>query len=232
MPITKTEVLAVLEDPRLKSMHFSVGDITVNANEYHLVADYIRSGDIRVIPGREPVAYYDGRANTIETQAGNPPLNLADRAQILHECTHAIVDINGWDVLRLEDEVAAFLAQVTYTWIAEPGPIPRAIPPAGTGPRTRLGIAVLQVVEKYGLHTAKGFGARIGEWDVVTLRRAVQALPDYANVKADEKSLKPGTAGVPVKNNQMLALRAAIKRGQGGARQPRTYLPSPRLDVF
>ncbi|MCI0429449.1 MAG: hypothetical protein L0210_02750 [Rhodospirillales bacterium] len=231
MPITKTEVLAVLEDPRLQNMRFSVGEITVSANEYRIVADYIREDDIRVISGKESVAYYDGRLNTIETQAGNPPLNLVDRAQILHECTHAIVDINGWDVLRLNDEAAAYLAQLAYTWISGPWPIPRAIPPAGTTPLNKLGIAVLQIVEKYDLHNAKGFGARIGEWDIVGLRRAIRAVPAYAHVKVDEKS-DAGTAGVPVKNTQINALRGAIKRGQQSGGRPWAYSPSPRIDIF
>jgi cytochrome c peroxidase len=228
MPVTKADVLAVLEDPKLKNMHFSVGQITVNANEYYIVADYIRNGDIQVIPGQEPVAFYDGRRNTIETQAGNPPLNVADRAQILHECTHAIVDINGWDVLRLEDEAAAYLAQMAYSWT---GPFPRAIPSPGTTPTNKLAIAVLQVVEKYDLHNAKGFGARIGEWDIVGLRRAVKAHPGYTHVREDEKS-DAATLGVPVKNNQINALRGAIKRAQQRGGRPRAYSASPRMDIF
>src|SRR5262249_18381734 len=163
-------------------MRFSVGEITVSGDEYRDVADYIRDDDIKVIPGNGPVAFYDGHLNTIETQAGNPPLNLGDRAQILHECTHAIVDINGWDVLRLNDEVAAYLAQITYMRISSPGPFPRPIPPPGTGPLMRLMIAVAQVVQRYNLHNGQGFGARIDELDIVGLRRAVRAYPPYAHI--------------------------------------------------
>lgn len=231
MPIAKAEVLAVLSDPRLETMHFSVGEITVSADQYRDVADYIREDDIRVIPGREPVAYYDGRLNTLETPAGDPPLNLADRAQVLHECTHAIVDINGLDVFILNDEVAAYLAQLTYMWISSPSPFPRPIPPVGTGPLMRLTISVAQVVQRYNLHNGQGFGARISEPDIVSLRRAVRAIPLYTRIRWADKG-NARDAGVPIGNNQMRSLRAAIKRGQRGRTQRATYAPSPRIHIF
>jgi len=231
MPITKADVLAVLNDPRLNNMHFSVGEITVSADEYRNVADYIKEDDVKVIPGVESVAYYDGHLNTIETQAGNPPLNLADRAQVLHECTHALVDINGLDVFTLNDEVAAYLAQLTYTWISSPGPFPRPIPPANTAPLMRLMNSVAQVVQQYNLHNSKGFGARISELDIVNLRRAVRAFPPYAGVTWTKKR-SAQNVGVPVANNQMRSLRDALKRGQGGRTRSTNYSPAPRIDIF
>ncbi len=231
MPITKADVLAVLNDPRLKNMHFSIGEITVSADEYRNVADYIKEDDIRVIPGRDPVAYYNGHLNTLETQAGNPPLNLADRAQVLHECTHALVDINGLDVFILNDEVAAYLAQLTYMMISSPTPFQSPFPPAGAGPQARLTISLLRVVRTYNLHTSQGFGARISELDIVNLRRAVRALPPYARIAWAEKG-NAQDAGVPIKNNQMRSMREAIKRGQRGRARPAAYSPSPRIEIF
>ncbi len=232
MPITKPNVLAVLNDPRLNGMHFSVGAITVSASEFRNVADYIKDDDIGVVPGRETVAYYDGHLNTIETQAGNPPLNLADRAQLLHECTHAIVDINGWDVFRLNDEVAAYLAQLAYTWMSEPRPFPSPVPPVGAGPLVRLMISVLQVVQQYNLHNSQGFGARISEFDIASLRNAVRAFPPYARVALDMKTSTARDAGVPIKNDQMRSLTAAIKRGQQGHMRHTAHSRSPRIAVF
>jgi len=70
MPITKADVLAVLGDPILKRMFFSVGVITVRAEEYNNVAEYIADDDIAVVPGTKSTAFYSGFKNTIETQAG------------------------------------------------------------------------------------------------------------------------------------------------------------------
>jgi hypothetical protein len=216
VPITKNDVLAVLEDPNLTHINFTVGNITVNHQGYRHVYDYIKADDIQVIPGKESVAYYDGRRNTLETQSGNPPLQLPDRVQILHECTHALVDIRGLNVLRLHDEVAAYLAQVTYAQIESPSSPLRALSPVGASPMGKLTFYMLQVVQQYNRHARGGSVIQINDWDLLKLTKAVQAFPDYAHVKASEISVG---AGVPVKGNSMRALREALKRGQQGRGQ-------------
>jgi len=239
MPITKADVLEVLGDPVLKRMFFFVGVIAVSAEEYSNVGDYISDGDIGVVPGKISTAFYSGYRNTIETQAGDPPLALADRSQILHECTHAIVDINALDVERVKDEVAAYLAQLTFIVLSNPkfdfGP---SVHPAIHGsPFGELMWSIFQIVRKYNLHNEKGFGARISELDIWNLTRELHAVPDYAHIKetektgGDAKDLLGITSGVPIKNNQMRALKAAMRLAQR-TKRPRTYSPSPRLMIF
>ena len=229
MPIGKAEILAVLADPLLARMNFAVGDIMINAQQYKNVAAYIADGDIGVVSGRGALAFYDGNRNEIETQAGNPPLNLADRAQILHECTHAIADVNALDVLRLTDEVAAYLAQLTYMHISQPGPLPTG-PRGPARPMGRLTMGVNAVIRKYELHQPKGFGVSISDLDIWNLANDVRRHPEYTTVKHTDKSTRdPRNLGVPVKNNQMRALKAALK---GRPPRARTYTPSPRLEIF
>src|SRR5262245_20304372 len=141
MPIEMCEVLRVLTDPNVSKINFSVGAITIDADGYRNVASYIAAKDIKVVPGKEAVAYYDGRLNTIETPGGNPPLDVGDSAQLLHECTHAIVDIDRLDVLVLDNEVAAYLAQLTYMRIATPGTFPPPIPTARLKPQMPINTA-------------------------------------------------------------------------------------------
>jgi len=227
MAIGKAEVLAILRDRVLWDIRFSVGAITVGIEGYRDVYDYIEAGDITVTPGTSrKTAFYDGTNNTIETQATNRLLGIADRAQIVHECTHAIVDINRLDVLRLNDEVAAYIAQLTYMVISHPTPFPSGGSTQGASPLGRLVFAVLKVIEKYSLHTQKGFGARISELDIWRLQRDVQRMPDYAAVTRTEKS---AGRGVALKNNDMRSLREALKRAR---RSPTEYSPSPRLMIF
>ena len=227
MPIRKADVLAVLADPILARMNFSLGQVFVNVREYGKVAEYIRDGDIGVTPGNGALAYYDGRLNTIETQRGNPPLNLADRAQVLHECTHAIVDINGADVLRQDDEVAGYLAQMLYMHLSNPKPFP--VPRPGVAPLGKLVFAINDVIVKYNLLQPEGLGVSISELDIWKLGTDVRRMPEYSHVRANERTRQPEQAGVPVKHNQMRALRAALTQGR---RHMRQYTPSPRLDVF
>jgi hypothetical protein len=204
VPIAKADVLAVLDDPKLRHMCFSVGKLTVGAQEYRSVRDRIREGAITVIPGAGSVAFYDGRRKTIETQAGDPPLGLVDRAQILHECTHAVADIGRSDVGRLHGEVAAYLAQLTYIRLSTPASLAELVIPEGAsaGPHGNLIMSMLQVVQKYSLHSRHGFGARISDVDVWRLTKDLQAYPPHALAKA-------GDAGVPKKSNARRASRAA-----------------------
>ena len=127
MPITKDDVIKTLKDPALGRISFSVGQIKVNAEQFRKVADCIYAGDITVKSGNESNAFYSPVLNELTTRWGNPPLGYADRAQILHECTHAIVDINKWKVLRLHDEVAAYLTHMTYAVISNPTPPETAV---------------------------------------------------------------------------------------------------------
>jgi hypothetical protein len=232
MPVTKADVLSVLEDPGiLMRIRFSVGPLTVSYEEYQNVAEYIKDDDIQVIPGTGSVAFYDGRLNAIITQKeGRKPLDYTDRAQILHECTHAIADVNELDMRRLEDEVAAYLAQDLYmahtydNWVFAPA---GAVTFIWGQPFGSMVNAMKDIIDKYHLLTARGYGARISELDTWKLTLFLRAMPEYKDVKLTETTNKESQRGVPTKN-QMRLLRAAMKRGQRGHKQA-AYSPSPRI---
>jgi hypothetical protein len=228
MPLSKDDVLSVLSDPRLNSISFAVGPIVVNANAYHDVAEYIRDDDIQVLPGNEALAFYDGRLNTITTQAGNPPLNLADSAQLLHECTHAIADINNLDVLRLHDEAAGYIAQLTFMAVADPKPFtPR---PAHTrlSPRQNMTFTVQELIQKYDLTSPRGITIQIDDRDIQDLAKVIHTMPDYQDVGL---TMRSHTGGVPITHNQMRALKAALTQAKRAHNKP-VYAPSPRLEIF
>jgi hypothetical protein len=229
MPITKKDVLAVLADPVLARMNFSVGDIFIKIREYNNVAEYIRDDDITIKPGgKDKIAFYDGHDNTLMPQNGNAPLDLADRALILHECTHAIPDVNELEVRKQDNEVAGFLAQLTYMELSSPSPPLPHGPLRGASPMGKLVIALRTVIQNYGLDQPRGFGISIRELDIWKLATDVRRLPSHSDVKPTDFG-KPADLGVPVKNNQMRALRAALTR----ARRPRrAYTPSPRIEIF
>jgi hypothetical protein len=210
MPITKDDVLKALNDPALGRISFSVGQIKVNAEEFRKVSDCIYAGDITVTPGNETLAYYSSHLNELTTQRGNPPLDYTDRAQLLHECTHAIVDINKWKVLRLQDEVAGYLTQMTYSMISDFSPlVPPVLPPGAGSPLGRLVWTVKEVVLRYGLHQTKGFGAAISPQDIAKMVEVVHAHPDYAAVGNDE--VRPeADLGVPGKHLEMERQRAIL----------------------
>ena len=120
MPIEKEDILEVLSDPTLHQIRFSVGLIKINSDEYDKVADYIEAGGITIEPGTDKVANYYPETDTLQTRAGEPPLDLNARTNALHECTHIASDINEYNITRLRDEAAAYLAQITYLMLLAP----------------------------------------------------------------------------------------------------------------
>ena len=190
MPITKEDVLQVLDDPKLHSIRFSVGPIQVNSIEYDKVSDYIEAGAIDVVPGKATSSKYIPQRDTLITRNGNPPLDENVRSNLLHECTHAISDINRYDVTRLTDEAAAYIAQLTYALLLRPS-LPE--PPIGL-PLDNMMRQSMHLVNKYELGSPGGYGAMIDQRDVADLARAVYAIPDYHDIDPDAKLTANGVA--------------------------------------
>jgi hypothetical protein len=67
--------------------------------------------------GTQDLAFYDPVTDILLTQKKSPPANDGDRALLLHECVHAMIDIYDPDgtVTRHMGEVAAYLAQTAYS---------------------------------------------------------------------------------------------------------------------
>ena len=230
MPIVKQDVLNALDDPVLKRFKFTVGNLTVSPQGYM---------DVRQAVSDEKTSRFSRAQRRSPFTTGNSTRSLPrlevrrstwrDRAQLLHECTHAIFDAYGWAANRREDEVAAYLAQLTFMSIANPTPIAHHLGPTGK-PFADLLFGVLAVIEKYSLHQPRGFGAMINPIDTETLKRLVVQLPDYAKISSTETSKHPG---VPSTHNQMEGLRRAMR----GAKRPdaryiNVYTPSRRIDIF
>jgi hypothetical protein len=227
MPITKADVLAVLNAPILNKINFSVGMLRVNAAAFRIVARYIEAGDIEVVPGKDKIAVYDRRQNHIETPARNPPLDFTDQAQLLHECVHAISDISGGGS-ALDDEVAGYLAQTIFSQISHPTPLILATDAKikAASPLGRMVFAMQETVRNYNLDNARGFGAQISGIDIHRLGEAIRAMPDYAGLTETTENTYPG---VPVvKGNQMQALREALTRGRPD-RKPAARIARPMI---
>jgi hypothetical protein len=70
---------------------------------------------------KQNLAFYDNVTDSLTTQSGNSPANLDQRAQLLHECTHALIDVlNIPTVTRYIDELGAYIAQIVYSVRSDP----------------------------------------------------------------------------------------------------------------
>jgi len=191
MPISRSDVLEVVRDSRLHYLRFSVGPINVNAEEYDNVADYIESGAISVVPGSSTTASkYDPPSDTFYTRKTDPPLNFEVRSNILHECTHAISDINQVKVTRMMDEAAAYLAQLAYVSLINPS----YEKPAIGLPMNNLVRQCMDLVAKYRLGEHAGQGVQILQSDISDLSHAVHAIPDYKIIPENEMLVADGVS--------------------------------------
>src|SRR5437588_4835437 len=175
MAITKQDVLEVLGDAKLNWLRFSVGPINVNAFEYEKVADLIASGAIKVVPWEKNYSQYVPLSDTLMTRSGT--LDLQGRTNIVHECTHAISDINEVNVTRLTDETAAYLAQMAYLLLLDPD---QPEPPYGGPPVYNVMRQGMKLVKKYQLGQPTGQGATISHSDITEYGHMIHAVPDYS----------------------------------------------------
>ena len=159
MPLGEGDVLDTLSDPVVAGMNFWVGPVHITGTSYGIIRSHIRAENILVVSGTQSLAFYDDKTDILTTQAGNPPPNLDQRAQLLHECTHALIDVftYGTKVTRHIDELSSYIAQFVYmmrsdsTWAVGPN----------NGPWFTFYSGIFALVKSNRLDTIAGNGSRI-----------------------------------------------------------------------
>ena len=173
MALKEIDVLKALSDPLLQRMNFFVDSVHVRGTAYQTIFDLIKDEQILVVEGKNPNrATYDPRTDTLETQNVNPPADLFNRSILIHECTHAIKDMEHVTITQLGNEAAAYTAQATYLLLSNSKPL---IPPGFGVVNTALALA-----RKFRLDTDPGMGVRIPYDDIVPLVRRINSHPSYA----------------------------------------------------
>jgi len=180
MPATKDDLLSVLRNPRISNIDFHVGHCHVSGTGYELVAAAIEDGRISVETGESSEwAAYGVGTNTFFVRRSQS-FRLSDQALVVHECTHALLDIrNAWKFTDLSSEAAAYLAQVVFLYLNKADmTVPRNI----STPFLHIYRYACTLVERYKPHRPEGRGSRL-EWeDYKTLRRLIQRIPEYKGI--------------------------------------------------
>ena len=91
----------------------------IRPSDYTLVANAIRDGDIIVrtegVPSPEAGAAYDFNYDSLELPSGFTLTSSRNKAFIVHECTHAILDIRNFGRFSIyENEAIAYLAEAIF----------------------------------------------------------------------------------------------------------------------
>lgn len=181
MAITKDNVLELLKDGRLKSIRFSVGQINVNPGEYDRVRDLVELEAIHIGKTSGKVALYYPQKNTLALP-NKDFSQIPVRCNVLHECTHIISDYNQVSMRRLEDEVAAYLAQITYQRMLAPNWEVDGL----REPTNNMMRYAFELIDNYSLGKPKGNGASISTNDIRSMANLIHAMPDYAEYGNDE----------------------------------------------
>jgi hypothetical protein len=194
MALTTRDVLTTLNDSVTLNMFFFVGPIYVSAIGYRWVRDYIYRGNIEVLGGAagQNLAFYNNQTDILTTQDGIPPANLDQRALLLHECTHALVDVlNLTAVTRHIDELAAYIAQHVYILRSNPN---WTVAP-NNKPWQDFFQSVVNLIQARHLDTVEGNGAMVSMDDLDTLERQLIALPgvNYGSIPKDALTGANGT---------------------------------------
>lgn len=174
MPLTQADVLDTLSDPVALGIEFHVDSIHIKGEYLTTVRDHIRVGNILVRGGTEDLAFYDQTADVLLTQKKSPPPDDSDRALLLHECVHAMIDVHNpsGTVTRHMGELAAYLTQTTYSVRKNP-----AANRTGTAAWDKFWGDLFATVRAHRLDTPAGNGVRIPAATLESLRRQLAALP-------------------------------------------------------
>ena len=174
MPLTEGDVLDTLSDSVALGIEFYVDKIHIKGEYLTTVRDHIRAGNILVKGGTQDLAFYDQVTDVLLTQKKSPPANDSDRALLLHECVHAMIDVYDPDgaVTRHMGELAAYLTQTTYSVRRNPSSNRN-----GTAPWDKFWGDLYATVRANKLDTSAGNGVRIPSATLENLRRQLAALP-------------------------------------------------------
>jgi hypothetical protein len=191
MPLTEGDVLDTLSDPVALGIEFYVDKIHIKGEYLTTVRDHIRAGNILVKGGTQDLAFYDQTTDILLTQKKSPPPDDGDRALLLHECVHAMIDVYDPDgtVTRHMGELAAYLTQTTYS-VRKDSSANRT----GTAPWDKFWGDVFATVRANKLDTAVGNGVKIPSATLENLRRELVALPyvNYGNFSKEATGVSDG----------------------------------------
>jgi hypothetical protein len=191
MPLTLGDVLDTLSDPVALDIEFYVDTIHVKGEYLTTVRDHIRAGNILVQGGTQDLAFYDPATDVLLTQKKSPPANDGDRALLLHECVHAMLDVYnpGGTVTRHMGELAAYLTQTAYSVRKSPSANRN-----GAAPWDKFWGDIFATVRANKLDTKAGNGVKIPSATLENLRRDLVALPfvNYGNFGKEATGISDG----------------------------------------
>jgi hypothetical protein len=110
----------IITDQWSSRVNFGFSGLRISPDGFKKVADALRSGKIKVVESKDlddADARYvpDKNLFLIPQYNDNDYVHINEKALVVHEAVHAIIDANKWSkVTQLTGEAAGYLAQVLY----------------------------------------------------------------------------------------------------------------------
>lgn len=190
MPLGQMDVLTAVGDSVLSKMDFSVDGLHIRGEAYRKIFELIRDDQILVETGDdEGLATYNSETDTLTTQKASSPPDLFNKSILVHECTHAIKDMEYVKMTAKANESAAYLAQAVYLLLKDPNPTI----PAGYGVvKTAIGLA-----RQFKLDSEPGSKRRISYDEIVPLVKRLDEHPGYHSEQASISTANGISAKAP-----------------------------------
>jgi hypothetical protein len=172
----QNKLFAILQSPEAQRIDFTLGSIKVDGKGLMEVVTSLMLGTLHIVTMRmDPgaAAQYNTSSNTFEFPNAAFGALATDESSILHECVHALQDIDyGYDFSRgdyftmeSENEAAAYVAGCLYDCYKLPNSVYTS--------------AVWIAAQKIAVKIKDSPGAVVSEADTRTLRGVIAADPVY-----------------------------------------------------
>jgi hypothetical protein len=196
---TKADVIEALKDPVLQRLSIQFEGMLISGMHFKLVRDHIENDTIKVVSGSsDTVAYYNAGSDTLTTQLGPTPSPYWKRSTLIHECTHALMDILKFKTTRLTNETLAYTTQVAYEVMSDAKYKHSLNSSLATGSQDALWnkfwVSMETFVRAQGFGAASTGGTKMIKNDAAfqALRTQVHGLGSYQALKDDEQSNNNG----------------------------------------
>lgn len=172
MPLGQTDVLVAVGDSVLGKMDFTVDGAHIRGEAFRKIFEYVRDDQILVVTGDDPgQASYQADTDTLTTQLADSPADLFNRSMLVHECAHALVDMEFVKMTSKANECAAYLTQAVYLLLNTSRPTI----PAGYG----VVDAAIRLAKQFGLDKEPGARRYISYEEVIPLVKRLDEHPAY-----------------------------------------------------
>src|SRR5215813_11741760 len=183
----RCRIMETLQSPATKRIDFRVGDLHIDASGFATVQFAVFSHALAVSVERLPVrnanAIYDrGRDSFLVGRFtfGKFP---DEKAALLHECVHALTDIQKFLWTYTEDEAAAYIAGMLFYRYYTGSSVKADAHSAG------LTLSPLdKKADQIADSIANSPGAVVPSQEIVALRHLVVADPGYPDIQLDDPS--------------------------------------------